>query len=46
MEGSALVKQNMGDLFVKVFTAAKRQEQASIAARISDVEYESYLGVL
>lgn len=46
MESSQLVKSNLGELFVKVFTAAKRQEQATMAARISDVEYESYLGVL
>ena len=46
MESSDLIKTNMGDEFVRVFAAAKRQEQDAINARISDVEYESYLGVL
>jgi glutamine synthetase len=46
LENSDLVKATLGEEFVRVFTAAKRQEQASINARISDVEYESYIGVL
>jgi len=36
----------LGEEFVRIFTAAKRQEQSIISRRISDVEYESYLGIL
>ena len=46
IENSALIKDVLGEEFVRVFSAAKRQEQDSINSRISDVEYESYLGIL
>ena len=43
---SDVLKQYMGEEFVRVFAAAKRQEQRKISERISDIEYESYLGLL
>ncbi len=43
---SSVLKEYLGEEFVKVFTAAKRQEQSKLNARISDVEYEAYLGYL
>jgi glutamine synthetase len=46
LESSDLLSGLLGDEFIRVFTAAKRQEQASIASQISDVEYQSYLGIL
>jgi glutamine synthetase len=46
LENSDLLKATLGSQYVRVFTSAKRQEQASIAGRISDLEYESYLGLL
>ena len=46
LENSDLLSGLLGDEFIRVFTAAKRQEQASIASKISDVEYQSYLGIL
>jgi len=46
LENSEMMANLLGDEFVRVFTAIKRQEQDSINAHISDIEYESYLGVL
>jgi glutamine synthetase len=46
LENSELMHGLLGKQFIRVFTAAKRQEQASIASQISDVEYQSYLGIL
>lgn len=40
---SAFIKEYLGDTFVRVFAAAKEQEQQKIYGRISDVEYEAYL---
>lgn len=43
---SDVLKEYLGDEFVRVFAAAKRQEQRKLSERISDIEYESYLGLL
>lgn len=43
---SEILKQYLGEEFVRVFSAAKQQEQLRFDERISDVEYESYLGLL
>jgi len=44
--GSEVLRHYLGDEFVRVFTAAKRQEQRKLHAQISDIEYQSYLGFL
>lgn len=46
LENSDQIKASLGKEFVRVYTAAKRQEQDSISSCISDIEYESYLGLL
>jgi len=46
LENSDLLKEILGEQFVRVFSAIKRQEQDTINAQISDVEYESYVGIL
>ncbi|MEH6575530.1 MAG: glutamine synthetase family protein [Amphritea sp.] len=43
---SDVLKEYLGEEFVRVFTAAKRQEQRKLSERISDIEYEAYLGLL
>ncbi len=43
---SRVLKYYMGAEFIHVFTSAKRQELRKLHARISDIEYESYLGFL
>ena len=43
---SSFLNEYLGEEFVRVFTAAKRQEQQKLHERISDVEYEAYLGYL
>ncbi len=44
--GSDVLKEYLGEEFVRVFSAAKRQEQRKISEQISDIEYQSYLGLL
>lgn len=43
LKESEVLKEYMGESFVRVFSAAKEQEQRKIQSRISDVEYEAYL---
>ncbi|UTW04376.1 glutamine synthetase [Amphritea atlantica] len=43
---SGVLKEYLGEEFVRVFSAAKRQEQRKLNEQISDIEYESYLGLL
>ncbi|MFY0642336.1 MAG: glutamine synthetase [Bermanella sp.] len=43
---SDVLSQYLGEEFIRVFSTAKEQEQLRFDERISDVEYESYLGVL
>ncbi|EAQ65312.1 putative homologous to a glutamine synthetase protein [Marinomonas sp. MED121] len=43
---SDVLREYLGEEFVRVFTAAKRQEQRKLHEQISDIEYESYLGYL
>lgn len=45
-ENSGLMRELLGDEFARVFTAIKRQEFAKFARRVSDAEYQTYLGVL
>jgi glutamate--putrescine ligase len=40
---SSFVKDYLGESFVRVFAAAKEQEQSKIFSQISNVEYEAYL---
>jgi glutamine synthetase len=40
---SGFLNEYLGPEFVRVFGAAKLQEQQKIYGRISDVEYEAYL---
>ncbi|WP_043315857.1 glutamine synthetase family protein [Microbulbifer sp. HZ11] len=42
-ERSALWREYLDPEFVELFVLLKRQEQAEIAARVTDVEYQSYL---
>lgn len=42
-EKSALWQEYLDPEFVDLFVLLKRQEQAEIAARVTDVEYQSYL---
>ena len=43
LKQSAFLQEYFGESFVRVFSAAKEQEQEKLASRISDVEYEAYL---
>ncbi len=43
---SDLMPEIMGSTFVDVFVAMKEQELAKFARRITDAEYETYLGVV
>jgi len=43
---SQVLKEYLGEEFVRVYSAAKRQELRKLHERISDVEYESYLGLI
>ncbi|WP_334223803.1 glutamine synthetase family protein [Thiosocius teredinicola] len=45
-EASTVLDHYLGEEFVRVYTAAKRQEQQTLNKRITDVEYEAYLGLL
>lgn len=45
-EQSDVLRDYLGDEFLRVYTAAKRQEQQLLSRRITDVEYEAYLGLL
>jgi glutamine synthetase len=45
-ENSAVLREYLGEEFQRVYTAAKRQEQRLLNERITDVEYEAYLGLL
>ncbi|MFK4754158.1 MULTISPECIES: glutamine synthetase family protein [Oceanospirillaceae] len=46
LDKSAVLREYLGDEFVDVFCAIKRQEITELNSRISDIEYESYLGLL
>jgi glutamine synthetase len=39
-------REYLGDEFVNVFCAIKRQEMAELSGQISDIEYDAYLGLL
>lgn len=43
---STLMRELLGDAFVDLFTAIKQQELDKFASRITDAEYETYLGVV
>ncbi len=43
LKESEVLKEYMGESFIRVFSAAKEQEQRKIQGRISDIEYEAYL---
>ncbi|MBW4936189.1 glutamine synthetase family protein [Marinobacter sp. F4206] len=43
---SPILKEYLGEEFQRVYSAAKRQEQRLLNERITDVEYEAYLGLL
>ncbi|WP_353348808.1 glutamine synthetase family protein [Oceaniserpentilla sp. 4NH20-0058] len=43
---SDVISKYLGEDFIRVFSTAKEQEQLRFEERISDVEYESYLGLL
>jgi glutamine synthetase len=43
---SDILNQYLGETFVRVFTAAKRQELRKLSAKITDVEYDAYLAQL
>lgn len=45
-ENSAVLRDYLGEEFQRVYSAAKRQEQRLLSERITDVEYEAYLGLL
>jgi glutamine synthetase len=45
-ENSAVLGDYLGEEFQRVYTAAKRQEQRLLSERITDVEYEAYLGLV
>lgn len=46
LSDSSVLSNYLGEEFIRVYCAAKRQEQQKLNAKISDVEYESYLGFL
>ena len=46
LEKAGAVRHYLGDEFVDVFCAVKRHEHSLLNKRISDIEYESYLGLL
>ncbi len=43
---SKVLEHYLGEEFMRVYTAAKRQEQRKLHEQISDIEYEAYLGLL
>lgn len=45
-EQSEILRAYLGEEFVRVYAQAKRQERRRLNERISDVEYEAYLGLL
>lgn len=45
-ENSVVLREYLGEEFQRVYSAAKRQEQRLLSERITDVEYEAYLGLL
>ena len=45
-EQSEILREYLGEEFVRVYAQAKRQERRRLNERISDVEYEAYLGLL
>ncbi|MEH6473457.1 MAG: glutamine synthetase family protein [Halopseudomonas sp.] len=45
-EQSDVLREYLGEEFIRVFLAAKRQEQQLLSRRITDIEYEAYLGLL
>ncbi|MAK92693.1 MAG: glutamine synthetase [Oleibacter sp.] len=46
LEGSRALRHYLGDQFVDVLCAVKRHEHSILSKKISDIEYESYLGLL
>lgn len=46
LDVSTVLRQYLGDEFVDVLSAVKRHELKLLSERISDIEYESYLGLL
>jgi len=46
LDQSEVVRNYLGDEFVNVLCAVKRHEMELLNRRISDIEYESYLGLL
>ena len=46
LKQSQLMRELLGDAFVDVFSAIKEQELDKFAVRITDAEYETYLGVV
>jgi glutamine synthetase len=40
------MRELLGDGFVDLFTALKQQELDKFSSRITDAEYETYLGVV
>ena len=45
-ENGEVLREYLGEDFQRVYTAVKRQEQRLLNERITDVEYEAYLGLL
>lgn len=46
LKESKLMRELLGDAFVDLFTAIKQQELDKFSSRITDAEYETYLGVV
>lgn len=46
LRNSELMRELLGDAFVDLFTSIKEQELDTFASRITDAEYETYLGVV
>ena len=45
-ENGEVLREYLGEDFQRVYTAVKRQEQRLLNERITDVQYEAYLGLL
>jgi glutamine synthetase len=45
-EGGTILEPYLGPLFRRAFAACKRQEHQVLARRVTDVEYQTYLGFL
>jgi glutamine synthetase len=46
LRSSDLMRELLGNPFVDLFTAIKEQELDKFSSRITDAEYETYLGVV